>query len=87
MALPMMAQLAGAAVNIIIDPILIFGLFGAPELGIYYKIQSFFSFRCWDFSRCCFRLSALILSGGLMLAATTCIIMPSKYEKIYGMSI
>ena len=34
MKIPMAAQIAGAAVNIILDPILIFGLFGAPKLGI-----------------------------------------------------
>ena len=34
MALPMIAQIAGAAINTILDPILIFGLLGAPELGI-----------------------------------------------------
>lgn len=31
---PMLAQIAGAAINVIFDPILIFGLFGMPELGI-----------------------------------------------------
>lgn len=30
----MMAQLAGAVVNIILDPIMIFGLLGCPEMGI-----------------------------------------------------
>lgn len=34
MALPMAAQVIGAVTNIILDPILIFGLFGAPSLGI-----------------------------------------------------
>ena len=34
MTLPMMAQVVGAAINIILDPLLIFGLFGAPQLGI-----------------------------------------------------
>lgn len=34
MALPMAAQIIGAVTNIILDPILIFGLFGAPCLGI-----------------------------------------------------
>ena len=34
MALPMAAQVIGAVTNIILDPILIFGLFGAPCLGI-----------------------------------------------------
>lgn len=34
MTLPMMAQVVGAAINIILDPLLIFGLFGAPKLGI-----------------------------------------------------
>ncbi len=34
MKTPTIAQIAGAATNIILDPILIFGLFGAPELGI-----------------------------------------------------
>ena len=33
MRLPMIASIAGAVVNIILDPILIFGLLGAPALG------------------------------------------------------
>lgn len=32
--LPMAAQIVGAVTNIILDPVLIFGLFGAPRLGI-----------------------------------------------------
>ena len=31
---PMITQASGAIINIILDPILIFGLFGAPKLGI-----------------------------------------------------
>lgn len=34
MALPMVAQIIGAVINIVLDPILIFGLFGAPCMGI-----------------------------------------------------
>ncbi|MGI6094212.1 MAG: MATE family efflux transporter [Lachnospiraceae bacterium] len=34
MARPMAAQVIGAVINIILDPVLIFGLFGAPSLGI-----------------------------------------------------
>lgn len=34
MKTPMAAQIAGAGVNILLDPLLIFGLFGLPELGI-----------------------------------------------------
>lgn len=34
MKTPMIAQIVGAIVNIIIDPLLIFGLFGLPEMGI-----------------------------------------------------
>lgn len=34
MALPMTAQIIGAVTNIVLDPVLIFGLFGAPCLGI-----------------------------------------------------
>jgi len=32
--LTMIAQMAGALINIILDPILIFGLFGAPKMGL-----------------------------------------------------
>ena len=34
MATPMLAQVAGAVINILLDPILIFGLPGAPALGV-----------------------------------------------------
>lgn len=34
MKTPMIAQILGAAVNIILDPLFIFGLFGLPRLGI-----------------------------------------------------
>ena len=34
MKTPMYAQILGAVVNIIMDPLLIFGLFGLPEMGI-----------------------------------------------------
>ncbi len=34
MRLPMAAQIVGAAVNIILDPVLIFGCFGLPALGV-----------------------------------------------------
>ena len=34
MKTPMIAQIAGAVINIVLDPILIFGLFGLPGLGI-----------------------------------------------------
>ena len=34
MRLPMIAQILGAVVNMILDPILIFGLFGFPKLEV-----------------------------------------------------
>ena len=34
MKTPMIAQIAGALVNIALDPLFIFGLFGLPKLGI-----------------------------------------------------
>lgn len=34
MKTPMIAQIAGAITNIIVDPLLIFGLFGLPQMGI-----------------------------------------------------
>ncbi len=34
MKTPMLAQIIGAVTNIVLDPILIFGMFGLPELGI-----------------------------------------------------
>ena len=34
MVTPMLAQVVGAVINIVFDPIFIFGLFGAPELGV-----------------------------------------------------
>ena len=34
MIMPMISNMAGCIVNIILDPILIFGLFGAPKMGV-----------------------------------------------------
>ena len=34
MIIPMLLQLTGAIINIVLDPILIFGLFGLPSLGV-----------------------------------------------------
>ncbi len=34
MVTPMLAQVAGAVINLVFDPIFIFGLFGTPELGV-----------------------------------------------------
>lgn len=34
MKTPMTAQIAGAVANILIDPLLIFGMFGLPEMGM-----------------------------------------------------
>ncbi|MBE6848937.1 MAG: MATE family efflux transporter [Ruminococcus sp.] len=34
MRLPMLAQIVGAVTNIVLDPLLIFGMFGLPKLGI-----------------------------------------------------
>lgn len=34
MTLPMIAQIAGAVCNIVLDPIMIFGMFGCPKMGI-----------------------------------------------------
>ena len=70
----MLSQLTGAVINIILDPILIFGLLGAPAMGRYFCVFTTYNQHIAGFFNNCIAILPTVIRNQIIYNQRRCII-------------